>query len=251
MPVLTTPYSLAGDVTKLIRAAINDMGTSSGVAGNLFSDTQPYTFILLQSAYRELFAVLRKNGWETAKAEIILSTVPLVTSPDPGIQVLVSFTGSNNGTNNFANPFLPPDLIIPTRLWERQTGSLSQFCPMDLVMDSLPSLQQGSSLRYWQWRQNDGLYFCGATQNVDVRMQYASLPNILTLVADPVMIIGGENALAYMTAGLFGFARGSAQSEACLNLADRFIGDLLAPVMQQKQRVNYRRRPYGSGCWTR
>lgn len=251
MPVTTSPYPTAEIVLQLIRAAINDMGTSSGAAGNLFSDTQPYTFVLLQAAYRELFAILRKHGWETAKKEIILNSVPAVSSPDPGIQVLVTFTGSNNGTGNFQNPSLPIDLIIPTRLWERISGSKSQFSEMDPVMDSLPSIQQSSYLKFWQWRQNDGLYFCGSTQNIDVRMQYASLPNVLAGANDPVMIIGGENALAYMTAGLFGFSRGSQQSEACLDLADKFIGDLLAPVMQQKQRSNYRRRPYGGSAWMR
>src|SRR6185312_8237370 len=122
MPVSTAPYPSAELVLNLIRAAINDMGTATGAAGNLFSDVQPYTFVFLNSAYRELFAVLRKNGWETAKKEIILSTVPLVTSPDPGIQVVVNFDGCNNGTSNFPTPFLPPDVIIPLRLWERITG---------------------------------------------------------------------------------------------------------------------------------
>jgi len=251
MPVSTAPYPSAELVLNLIRAAINDMGTATGVAGNLFSDVQPYTFVFLNSAYRELFAVLRKNGWETAKKEIILSTVPLVTSPDPGIQVVVNFDGCNNGTSNFPTPFLPPDVIIPLRLWERITGTVAQFSPMDPVMDSLPSLQQSSYLKYWQWRQNDGLYFCGATQNIDVRMEYASIPEPLSDTTSQVMIIGGENALAYMTAGMFAFSRGSQQSEACLDLADKFIGTLLAPVMQQKQRENYRRRPYGGSCWLR
>lgn len=251
MPITTTPYPTCETVLQLIRAAINDMGTATGAAGNLFSDVQPYSFILLQAAYRELFAILRKNGWETAKKEIILSAIPAVTSPDPAIQVLIGYNGTNNGSGNFANPALPVDLIIPTRLWERITGSLASFCPMDPVMDSLPSCQQTSFLRYWQWRQNDGLYFVGATQSIDARLQYAALPNTLAVAADQVMIIGGENALAYMTAGLFAFARGSQQSEACLDLADKFIGTLLAPVMQQKQRLNYRRRPYGGACWQR
>jgi len=251
MPTLTGPYASVESVLYIIRAAINDMGTVTGSAGNLFSDIQPYTFVLLNAAYRELFVILRKNGWETAKKEIILQAIPAVSSPDPGIQVFVGFDGSNNGTANSAEPALPVDLIIPTRLWERQTGTITEFLPMSPVMDSLPSLQQTSFLKFWQWRQNDGLFFVGSTLSMDVRLQYAATPNVLAGADDQVKIIGGENALAYMTAGLFAFSRGSQQSEACLDLADRFIGDLLAPVQQQKQRSNYRRRPYGSSIWQR
>src|SRR6185312_1373116 len=136
----------------------------------------PYSFVLLNASYRELFAILRKNGWETAKKEIILASVPEMTVLDPGLQVQVNFDGSNNGSGNFGSPFLPPDLIVPLRLWERQSGTVNCYVPMDPVMDSLPSVQQGSYLKFWQWRQNDGLYFCGATQNIDVRMEYASMP---------------------------------------------------------------------------
>lgn len=252
MPVTTTPYATAETVLELIRAAINDMGTSTGAAGNLFANTQPYVFPLLNSAYRELVAILRKNGWETAKKETILRSVPAVASQDPGIQVVINYTGSNNGSGNFANPYLPPDLCIPLRLWERQSGTLVSYIPMDPVMDALPSIPQTSYLKYWQWRQQEGLYFVGATLNIDIRLEYAAtVPNVLTQSTDPILILGGENALAYMTAGLFAFARGSQQSEACLDLADKYIGNLIAPIQSQKQRLNYRRRPYGGSRWQR
>src|SRR6185369_2304159 len=139
MPVLdTAPYDNLNTVLDTARAIIND--TALAAAGNLLANNRNYTVTYANSAYRYLQDELMDNGVETFPKETELDNVlPAFDTTDPSVQVYLSFTGYNDGNQNYANPVLPVDMIIPLRLWERQHNVTTQnFTPMYPVNDGLP-----------------------------------------------------------------------------------------------------------------
>lgn len=249
----TTAYPLVSDISQRVRAICNDMGTTTGVAGNLFADTEPYVIPLIQTAYERLRKILTRNGYEANKVETILTPILPVVSPDPGVQVVITEDGYNNGTTDYATPALPSDLIIPVRIWVRPTGSTSRFLEIFSVIDALPSIQQGSYLEEWQWRE-DGLWFTGATQSMDARMEYKNTFVPLTTLSQAVLIRDSTAAMAYLTLVVFAEGRGTMQPQTLedwKNHAEEEIDILLAPTQQMKARQNPRRIPYGRSIWRR
>ena len=105
---------------------------------------------------------------------------------------------------------LPPDLLVPSKLWERANGSSDDFIEMtDLTgHDGLPSEPQSQMLRYWEWRA-DGLYFLGATQDTQIRLRYQKSYPDLTDATSPVLVRQAQEAIAYFGAAMAGAARGA------------------------------------------
>lgn len=243
--VLTTPYDTSEDVMNLARALGNDMQSGS-IAGELLADTQPYVPIYLNKAYRDLQRDLTAAGIETLAKEIIITGLPAVVSPDPGVNVSMSFTGFNNGTTNTALPALPADLLGPLRLWERPTGTQSQFVPMTNRLDGLPSITQSSCLKWWQWLQ-DQLVMIGSLQQNDIKMRYNQrLPAlVLSPQPSPVLIINGIDALAWRVVELFCGARGGEAAEEAKEGYAEEKARLMSPTTKRRQRAVARRHPWG------
>lgn len=247
MPVPTTPYDPANYVTNKARVICNDAGLT--LAGELLADSQPYTVELLNAAYRDLQEDLTNNAVETFAQETILQNIGAVVSPtDPSILINISYTGYNNGSNNFALPILPPDMVGPLFLWERMTGSLQNFYPMEQCSDGLPSRAKWTFNREWEWR-SDAIWMPGATQANDVRLRYNRfLPElVLSPVPSQIQILRADRALAYRIATIFAEARGP---EATASLESSYRAALKRMVMRtshRKQRANHRRRPRSEG----
>src|SRR5947209_6909085 len=146
----TTSYNSAEYVLNLARSIVND--AAQGIQGDILADSQPYTFVYLNSAYQFLQDELANNGVETFKKEVILSSVTPVANNDPATQVFIYDQGYNDGGITHALPSLPQDMIIPLRLWERQSSTINMFSPMVKVNDSLPSTSKGSYNQVWEWR---------------------------------------------------------------------------------------------------
>lgn len=250
-PVNTGPYDTADYVLNLARSIAND--AALGISGNLLSDAQPYTFPYLNAAYRDLQEQLTDAGYETFPSETQLTQIPAISvNPDPSIQVSISYTGYNNGTANFQNPYLPIDMLGPLRLWERQSGVNAQYIPMFPTNDGLPSISQGYQFRYWEWKQ-DQIWMVGATQVNDLRLRYNSVLPDLVDGTSPVLIVRCDRALAYMVVAEFALSRGSPAVEALVAKADDCIGKMTNRTARKKQRGSHRRTPYGSaqgsGAW--
>lgn len=243
--VLTTPYDTSEDVMNLARALGNDM-QSGAIAGELLADTQPYVPILLNKAYRDLQRDLTAAGIETLAKEIIITGLPAVASPDPGVNVSLSFTGFNNGTTNSGVPALPADLLGPLRLWERPTGQVSQFVPMHNRLDGLPSVSQSSCLKWWQWLQ-DQLVFIGSLQSNDIKMRYNQrLPAlVLTPQPSPVLIINALDAMAWRVIALFCQARGGEGAAYADQQYEIEKSRLMSPTTKRRQRAVAMRKPWG------
>lgn len=238
MPVVgTTAYNTAGQITCLVRSLLND------AAGNLFTDAVllPYT----NSAYRKVQRALGNVQSGSFLQDDILLVVPAVAAVDPSLQV--SITDASAPPNQ-----LPTDLLVPLKLWERANGSCDNFVEMtDLTNHGgLPSQPQDDYLEIWEWR-TDGIYFLGATQDIQVRLRYQKSYPDLTDCTSPVLVRNAQEAIAYFTAAMASAARGAPQADRWDGAGADALEDLLRRATLREQHTVRRRRPYtwrnGSG----
>jgi hypothetical protein len=233
MPIIgTSAYNTAGQATQLVRALLNDS------QGNLFTDglLLPY----LNAAYRKVQRGLANTGAGTFIVDNVIVTVSAIGAVDPSAQVVI-----NDAT---APPNqLPSDLLVPVKLWERTAGSSDDFSEMaDLTSHGgLPSRPQGLALDCWEWR-GDGIYFCGATQDNEVRIRYQKAYPDLADATSPVLIRGAQDAIAYFTAAMASMSRGSPLADKWTEAGDDALEDLLSAASRREQNSGRRRRPYSS-----
>jgi len=240
MPVVgSSAYNTAGQITSLVRSLLND------AQGNLFTDAVllPY----LNSAYRKVQRALGNTGGGGFIQDDVLLAVAAVSAADASLQVCVSDATAPPNQ-------LPTDLLVPMKLWERPNGSTDDFVEMvDLTRHGgLPSRVQDTTLSVWEWRA-DGLWFVGATQDTQIRVRYLKAYPDLADVTSPVLVRNAQEALAYATAGLAGWARGSPLAEKWDDAAEDAIEDLVSAAVKREQQSARRRRPYsartGYGGW--
>ena len=237
MPVVgSSAYNTAGQITALVRSLLND------AQGNLFTDAVllPY----LNSAYRKVQRSLGNTGGGGFIQDDALLVVTAVNVQDASLQVCISdATAAPNQ--------LPTDLLVPLKLWERANGSTDDFAEMvDLTRHGgLPSRAQDTTLSVWEWRA-DGLWFVGATQDTQIRLRYLKAYPDLADASSPVLVRNAQEALAYATAGLAGWARGSPLAEKWDDAASDAIEDLVSAAVRREQQCARRRRPYsGRSGW--
>jgi hypothetical protein len=230
MPVVgSSAYNTAGQITSLVRSLLND------AQGNLFTDTVllPYA----NSAYRKLQRALGNAGFIQ---DDVLLVVTAVTQVDTSLQV--SITDATAPPNQ-----LPTDLLVPVKIWERPNLSTDDFLEMvDLSQHGgLPSRAQDVTLSVWEWRA-DGIYFIGATQDTQIRLRYSKAYPDLTDSTSPVLVRNAQEAIAYATAALAAWSRGSPLAERWDQAATDAIEDLVITAVRREQQSSRRRRPYSS-----
>ncbi len=233
MPVVgSSAYNTAGQITSLVRSLLNDS------QGNLFTDTLllPY----LNSAYRKLQRAIGNAGGGGFIQDDALLVVAAVEQQDPSLQVSIS--DSTAPPNQ-----LPTDLLMPLKLWERANGSSDDFVEMvDLTRHGgLPSRDQDITLSVWEWRA-DGLWFVGATQDTQIRLRYLKAYPDFADATSPVLVRNAQEALAYATAALAGWSRGSPLAEKWDEAASDAIEDLVSAAVRREQQSCRRRRPYSA-----
>jgi hypothetical protein len=233
MPVVgSSAYNTAGQITSLVRALLND------AQGNLFTDSVllPYT----NSAYRKVQPALGNTGAGGFLSDDVLLVVTAVPAQDTSLQV--SLTDATAPPNQ-----LPTDLLVPLKLWERPNGSSDDFAEMvDLTRHGgLPSRAQDLALSVWEWR-GDGIYFLGATQDTQIRLRYLKAYPDLTDSSSPVLIRNAQEAIAYATAALAGWARGSPLAAKWDDASDDALEDLIVQAVKREQHSSRRRRPFSS-----
>lgn len=248
MPVMgSTAYRTAEDVLNRTRLILND---SEVAGGDILTDTAPFSFELLNSAFERVQLELAKVGVETMNTEAWLIGLPIMPTVDSEARMRVDDTGTNiiypNGVGNVFSltPQLPVDLVVPLKLWERQNGtSVFTGPPMRQANDGLINLQQQLFLVDWQWI-NDGLWFRGALQSLDVKIKYEKNLPKLAAPTDPVPIRGVVNAAGYFAATIFVASRGgmilAEYKEAALD--EIFL--LQQINARRRQRKQVRRQPY-------
>lgn len=212
---------LVSDVTALARSLLDDAG------GDVFTD--PVLIPFVASAYRKLQGYLSENNVRTVEER----------SPDINLVAVTQTTISDS-----TSPALPTDLIVPYELEEKPTGSGEMFKPMTKLLTRIPDVPQKQNLYVWSWY-SDRINLLGASVATTVRVVYEKgLPD-LAVAADPILIRGSIDALAYGAAALAARSRGATQmaadceaqfaDEAHYIVSDQLKGDLY---------VGTRRRPY-------
>ena len=237
MPVVgSSAYNTAGQITSLVRSLLND------AAGNLFTDAVllPY----LNSGYRKVQRAIGNAGGGGFIQDDALLVVAAVAGQDASLQV--SLSDATAPPNQ-----LPTDLLVPLKIWERPNLSTQEFDEMvDLTLHGgLPSRVQDVVLSVWEWRA-DGLWFVGATQDTQIRLRYLKAYPDFTDATSPVLVRNAQEALAYATAALAGWARGSPLAEKWDDAAADAIEDLVVAAVRREQQTARRRRPFSarSGC---
>jgi hypothetical protein len=142
---------------------------------------------------------------------------------------------------------LPTDLLVPVKIWERPNSSTQDFVEMvDLSQHGgLPSRGQGLTLSVWEWRA-DGVYFLGATQDTQIRLRYLKAYPDFTDATSPVLVRNAQEAIAYATAALAGWSRGSPLAEKWDEAASDALEDLIAAAVRREQQSARRRRPFSA-----
>jgi hypothetical protein len=233
MPVVgSSAYNTAGQITALVRSLLNDS------QGNLFTDTVllPYT----NSAYRKVQRAISNGGGGGFIQDDVLLVVTAVTQTDTSLQV--SITDATAPPNQ-----LPTDLLVPVKLWERPNGSSDDFLEMvDLSQHGgLPSRAQDVTLSVWEWRA-DGIYFLGATRDTQIRLRYSKAYPDLSDATSPVLVRNAQEAIAYATAALAAWSRGSPLAERWDGAAADAIEDLVTAAVRREQQSARRRRPFSA-----
>jgi hypothetical protein len=233
MPVVgSSAYNTAGQITALVRSLLNDS------QGNLFTNSVLLPYV--NSAYRKMQRAIGNAGASGFIQDDVLLVVTAVTVPDNSLQV--SITDATAPPNQ-----LPTDLLFPVKLWERPNLSTQDFVEMvDLSQHGgLPSRVQDVTLSVWEWRAV-GMYFLGATQDTQIRLRYLKAFPDLTDTTSPVLVRNAQEAIAYASAALAGWARGSPLAEKWDDAAADAIEDLVSAAVRREQNTARRRKPFSS-----
>ena len=247
MPVVgSSAYVSLESVTNLIRAICNDMIYSQ--AGEIITDTSNYMFPLLNDSLEWFQNEVNNHGVTTFEKETFLTGVTpaaFVPANDPGQQVNISDTGYFDGTLNHLSPQLPVDLLEPTRLWERQTGTTEAWIPVSNRPDGLPSQTPTSRFAMWEWRQ-DAINLPGAVQSNDLRLRYVGSHAVLVTPMDTLYFRGATGAMAYKTVATYLASKNPEAATEAMKEATLRLSQITTRSTRMKQRQSNSRRSYGS-----
>jgi hypothetical protein len=266
-PTINSPQSSFASletVMNLVRSLVNDTQaglTSTPGEGQIITDNSsvsPFTLPFLNSAIRQLYRELRNVGDpQLVFDNVLILGLPPLHSPtngiggsDPTVQTILSTAGYFDGVVQWPQYLLPANMIYPTKLWERETGTNDNFEPMHQVQDGLPAQQQNFVLGKWEWR-NNNLNFMGATQARDIRMRYyGALPQFFSPTMDfsstYVPIQDSTDALAYMVAVMYARMLGSPGLADLIVEQKNQMFQLKNATTRRAQSINYHRHPFGN-----
>lgn len=228
-------------------AATADTGTSSGTydgngtgLGVVYTD--PVLVPFINSAYRKAMRALAMTGTTTFREDNVFFNVPAVASPDPTVQVFI--TDATAPPNQ-----LPPDLIVPLKIWERpaNSGTNSDFFLMtDKTNDGgLFPREQVETLLEWEWRK-DGIYFVGATQDTQIRLRYQAVFEPVSDGTSTLLIRNCQEMIANYVCGQVCNAKGSPLAAGYVAQFDDSLEDMVAAATRQQQDRGRRRLPFSS-----
>ena len=266
-PTINSPqmsFPSLEEIQNLIRGLIND--SQAGInsipgEGQIWTDSptiSPFVLPLLNSSIREVYRELRNVGDpQLIFDNYIIEGLPILDSPTNGpggadatVQTTLSTVGYFDGVQLWPNFQLPSNMLYPTKLWERCTGTNDNFEPMHQVQDGLPGQQQNQVLGKWEWR-NNVLNFMGATTQRDIRLRYlGALPQFFSTTMDfnstYVPIQDSADVLAYLVAVSYGRMLGSPGVAELLAEQKNQLFQLKNATTRRAQSTNYQRRPFGN-----
>lgn len=188
MPVVgTAAYGTLQVLMNLARSYVNDTftgATGTPGEGRIFTDDAPFTLPFINASISDYQRELDNASVPTLTKEVFfLSTtntgVPPISSPlgvgqpNPAAQQMLSYTGFFDGYQNYQAPALPVDLLVPKRIWYRQSNTGLTFTEFDAAPAGLVSCFQDQTPGQWDWRGNS-LFWNGATVPLDMRLRYTA-----------------------------------------------------------------------------
>ncbi len=247
-PLIAQPYDTVNAVLNGARTRLNDeLTTLHPVSGKLLQNNQVFTQQLVNTAWRKLQEFLANLGYTKFRQEAIVYGIPAVSSLDPLIQVRIDWFNYFDGANLFNAPVLPPDLIIPLKVWERQSGMAGAFVPMELIFDGLPNWNKQSRNGLWEWRA-EAIYMPGALCVTDLRLRYeAFMPDFVDSSTtqwyqQPVPLLRCHDALSLYICAEIAEGRDDMDAAKWTQKAEAAAKIILNRDMAMKQRGNIRRQ---------
>ena len=250
------------DMSSLFRSMINDDGSgqSGPTGGQIAYDTSPFMLPFMNSAMRDLYSDLRIVGdQELIYDNYILEGLPVVNGPngqgvaDPTAQVYIGINGYFDGTQMWPDWTLPIYTRNITRMWERQTGSDSEFCQMRESQFGLTPTFQGALNGVWEYRQG-AAWMPGAVAEVDIRIRgtiafvdFISVAGSLNFSTTYFPIQDSTNAIVDKM--LVRYARRFApdQLPAATQSAAESLFKLQQEIVRRRQTVEYTRADWAAG----
>ena len=264
VPNPNAPFDLAYTILAAARVRLNDtLPTLFPITGKLLDNSQTATNQMFNNAFRKLQEFLANLGYTKLTGDTVITGLPPVASTDPATMVWIDWFNYFDGANLWALPVLPNDLIIPKRLWERQTGTASGFADMGMYLDGLPNWAKKSRNLVWEWR-GDQIFMPGSQATMDIRVRYARyLPDIqdagsVPWFQQPVPIMRCMDSLSYFICSEVLEARADIEENPFIDKATAAAKLIMNRDVATMQRVNIRRRPrsgrgegsgYGGGLW--
>lgn len=282
MPLVAQPttglYPSIEDVFNSVRVHLNDTfkgATGTLGEGRIFIDTWSPSITILNLALARFSRDLEHYGAPVTRTEVfaLMSDVlegggltpingPLgLGAPDPSVQVYMNFEGYWDGQILNKQLGLPFDMILPLKIEERLGGTNLPFVPLREATFGLYAVNQlANSLGAWEWR-NDGLFFNGCTQAMDIRIRYTAgfpryplnlPPKQPTTPGAPwfgntlIPVLDSLEPLSYLVAYIFASPRlpvgGAKELEAnytavMLKIANRYIKQQQATPVARKSTI--------------
>src|SRR5271170_4267744 len=262
-------YPALETILALVRSLANDSFAGSTntpgegqVLTDLYQATTSYNPQLLNcfnSAIREMYRKLRNvKAKALIRDNYILLGLPVVngplgaSQPDPTVQTYLTFTYYFDGTNQNTSFTLPADLMMPLRVWDRQSGTTTVFVPLREARNGIDPANQTDELRVWEWREGR-VNFPGALIQRDIRMKYlAFLPSFFPTNPVPadyftttqIPVFDCEEAVAYITLRNLTLGINPAVFPTLKALADEAIYDLRNEEVRRMQATDYERQAY-------
>lgn len=237
------PFPTAETIITAARMYCNDVAPTD--SGSLLADSATYTMANFNAAYRNARRKLANKGVRSVSNYATLINLQPVGSSDPSTVVYVNWTNYFDGMNLWTTPVLPPDMILPLRVWQRLTGATaSPFYKLRPANDGVPPYVQTAYFQCWEWRNNQ-LQLPGALQANDLRVLYEVFFPDITAWDQEIPLPDCQDAIAYLIAAQYLRSRGSEGADAMDAKAEKAIREYIRPTVRMKQRGQHRRIPYG------
>lgn len=214
------------------------------LAGNILSNTQPYTFTILENCYELLQDRLVAAGVNSFMQYFeVLGLTPVAVS-DPGVQVQLGYTGYYDGNTLHNPPAMPAEVLEPLELWERQSESTSAWRPMKQAADSISSRTPTSTFGIWDW-ETDILFLPGSSQTNDLKLKAITYAPELTTATSPVLVARCDRALASLVVGFTARSRGGLEAANMFDAqAESEIKLIIDRSATKEQYASFNRRPF-------
>lgn len=240
-----TPYDTAGYILEQAIIITGDTAGPAGLAGNILNANQPGVLPMLNRLYRELQDRLISASVETFNKYGYINGIPPANTNNPSFQVWLNYQSYFDGNENLAAWHLPPDLLKPLELWQRQAGN-NFWVPMKPVSDAIETAPIVPYFNVWDY-QNDKLLLPPASQTNDIKLKYLCYAPDITSPSSPVLIARCQSALAYRMASEVAKQRGGLEMAAVwAKDADTAEAEIINRTARRESYQAFFRRPFRS-----